>query len=112
MTVNSSRDEIQALTLQAFSLLNQLREQTGRRPALSADDLLLFCYRLRDGYRIVQSTSDRFRGTTFGFLNELLYQLESRQDETLQSPEWRTLIESLLRDLASGKFTLARSADR
>jgi hypothetical protein len=97
--------------LQALSLLNKLREQTGRQPALSADDLLLFCYRLRDGYRIVRSTSDRFRGTTFGFLNELLYQLESRPDETLQSPEWRTLIESLLHELASGKFTLVRSAD-
>jgi hypothetical protein len=112
VTVNSSRDEIQALTLQAFSLLNQMREQSGGRPTLSADDLLLFCYRLRDGYRIVQSTSDRFRGATFGFLNDLLYQLESRPEETLQSPEWSTLIESFLRDLASGKFTLARSAGR
>lgn len=112
MTVNSSRDEIEALTSQAFSLLNQLREQSGRHPALSADELLLFCYRLRDGYRIVQSRSNRFRGTTFGFLNELLYQLESRPDETLVSPEWRTLIESLLRDLASEKFTLARITDR
>lgn len=107
MNSEGSRD----VQLQAEVLLKRLREEPGGRPAASADDLLLFCYRLRDGYRIVRSTSQRFRGSSFDFLHEVLYQLESRPDEALRSTEWRSLIEALLQDLASGKIALARKGD-
>jgi hypothetical protein len=108
VTINSSNTEERGPAREAQSLLEKLHPTTGSQTAPSADDLLLFFYRLRDGYRIVHSTSERFRGSSFDFLHELLYQLESRPEETLQSGEWRSLIEALLHDLASVKLTLTR----
>jgi hypothetical protein len=82
-------------------------QQTHDRPlGTTADDLLLFLYRLRDKYRIIRSTSDRFKGPSFAFLHELLYQLESRPDETMLSAEWRGFVEALLSDMASGKIVV------
>jgi hypothetical protein len=97
--------------LQASSLLRELHEHAGGQQSLSADELLLFLYRLRDGYRVVRSSSDRAKGSSFGFLPDILYQLESRPDEILQSEEWRSHIESLLRDLAEGRSKLSRKVD-
>ena len=79
--------EVGQLIREAQSLLARIKE--GSIPAVSAtaDDLLLFCYRLRDGYRIVGSSSKQFRGPTFSSLNGLLYELESKPDETMQSIE-------------------------
>jgi hypothetical protein len=112
VTVNSSREDTRNLALQAQAILKQMHGRSGGTESLSADDLLLFCYRLRDGYRIVRSTSARFTGTSFVFLNDLLYQLESRPDETLRSPEWRDVIEVLLLDLSSGRLVLAAKVGR
>ena len=92
---------------QARNLLAVIRQSDGGGSAATADDLLLFLYRLRDQYRIVRSTSDRFRGASFSFLHDLLYQLESRPDETMRSSEWRTFIQGLLSDIVSGRITIA-----
>jgi hypothetical protein len=73
-----------------------------------ADDLLLFCYRLRDECRVARSTSKRFQGSSFAFLNELLYDLESRPDDTLRSEERRAFIAELLSDLASGRILVSK----
>ena len=107
MTVNSSDKDVGRIVRDA-QLLSQRLSGPGEQAPPSADDLLLFLYRLRDGYRIVRSSSSRFKGSTFSFLHELLYQLESRPDEALRSDEWRTFIEALLRDLSSGKLILAQ----
>jgi hypothetical protein len=93
---------------QAKVFLTTLRQMQDCHSAAAADDLLLFFYRLRDEYRIIRSTSDRFNGASFSFLHELLYQLESRPDETLLSAEWRTFVEVLLSDLVLGKIVVAR----
>ncbi len=111
MTVNSNGGEKQDCARQAAVFLKQLRDQRSSGKPLSADDLLLFLYRLRDGYRIVRSASGRFKGPSLGFLNELLYQLESRPDETLESPEWREFTESFLYEVASGRVILKQNAD-
>jgi hypothetical protein len=108
VTINPSGGEKQDLTQQADVFLRQLRDQQKGGAALSADDLLLFLYRLRDGYRIVHSGGGRFKGPSFAFLHELLYQLESRPDETLDTAEWREIIESFLQELASKKITLEK----
>jgi hypothetical protein len=102
------RNEIQDLMLQASSLLKAVREHAGGPQDMKADDLLLFLYRLRDGYRVVHSSSDRSKGNSFGFLPDILYQLESRPDATLESEEWNSRIELLLRDLAEGRLMLLR----
>jgi outer membrane cobalamin receptor len=88
--------------------LTALRQTNGPASATIADDLLVFFYRLCDEYRIVQSTSNRFKGPSFSFLHEFLYQLESRPDDTLQSEEWRSFVEVLLSEMASGKSVVAR----
>ena len=92
--------------LQASSLLKELHEYAGSQRNLMADDLLLFLYRLRDRYRVLRPPGDRSKGNSFGFLPDILYQLESRPDATLQSEEWRSRIESILRDLTEGKVTI------
>lgn len=99
--------EKEIIAAQAKVFLTTLHQTHERQSAATADDLLLFFYRLRDEYRIVRSTSDRFKGPSFAFLHELLYQLESRPDETLLSAEWRTFVEVLLSDIASGRIVVA-----
>jgi hypothetical protein len=99
--------EYENVVAQARTFLKELRQSDGRGPVVSPDDLLLYCYRLRDGCRIIRSASERFKGTSFSFLHDLLYELESRPDETMRSPEWNKYIESLLTDIASGKIIIA-----
>ncbi len=98
--------EVQNLLHDAHSLLARLKEGPGDTASAAADDALLFCYRLRDGYRIVRSSSKQFRGLTFVSLNDLLYELESRPDETMRSVEWRSVLENLLHALASGAIVV------
>ena len=93
----------------ARALLMRLGDSTGAGAARLPDDILLFCYRLRDEYRIRRSTSKIISGPTFASLHEVLYQLESRPDETLASDEWRSYLEALLRDITSGAIVLARN---
>jgi hypothetical protein len=102
--MSAERENIAA---QARVFLTTLQQSYDRQSGTTADDLLLFFYRLRDGYRIVRSTSDRFKGPSFAFLHELLYQLESRPDETMLSAEWRTFIEVLLSDISLGRIVAA-----
>jgi hypothetical protein len=92
------------ITATAKMFLAGLHQMSGLQRTPTADDLLLFFYRLRDEYRIVRSTSNRFKGPSFAFLHELLYQLESRPDEALRSEEWRTYVEMLLSDIASDRI--------
>ena len=99
--------EKEDIAAKANVFLTTLHQTQGRQSAATADDLLLFFYRLRDEYRIVRSTSDRFKGPSFAILHELLYQLESRPDETPLSAEWRTFVEVLLSDIASGRIVVA-----
>lgn len=99
------------LMVQASSLLGRLHEHAGSRDEARADDILLLLYRVRDRYRILDPSGDRSKGPSFGYLPDLLYQLESRPDATLQSDEWRPRIESILRDLAEGKLSLSTKSD-
>ena len=96
--------ERETVAAQARMFLRTIQQPHDGKPGTTADDLLLFFYRLRDEYRITRSTSDRFKGTSFAFLHELLYQLESRPEETMMSQEWRAFAEALLSDLASGRI--------
>ena len=98
--------DVRKLVLEARALLVRMSEGSPAADAAVADDLLLFCYRLRDGYRIARSSVREFRGPTFASLNSLLYELESKPQETMNSPEWRSVIESLLRALATGTVVI------
>ena len=106
--MTSGRNEMQELMLQASSFLKALQGHSPDRQGLKADDLLLFFYRLRDVYQVVHSTHRHSKETSFGFLPDLLYGLESRPDETLRSEESRSRIESLLRAIAEGRLTLSK----
>ena len=110
-TDNARHPEVQKLIQDAQSLLKQLGEDPANTPASTADEALLFCYRLRDEYHIVRSSSRYFRGPAFSFLNGLLYQLESSPDETMRSMEWRSMLENLLKDLVSGSIVVERNSD-
>ncbi len=100
--------EEENIAAQAGVLLTRLRQSREGNSDVPADDLLVFFYRVRDGYRIIHSASDRFKAPSFSFLHELLYQLESRPDATLISGEWMAFIEVLLSDLASGRIVAAK----
>jgi hypothetical protein len=92
---------------QARALLEVLRGSSEAEVRKSADDLLLFSHRLHDRYVVLRSSSSRFKGPTFGFLRDVIYQLESRPDETLASPEWRSFLQSLLEEIVTGKIVIA-----
>ncbi len=76
----------------------------------SADDVLLFCYRLLDEHVIVRSTSPRFPGRSFSSLRDVIYQLESKPDETLGNPEWRGVLQSVLEDIVDGRVVVSRKS--
>ena len=65
--------EKESIAAQAKVFLTALQQTHERHSATTADDLLLFFYRLRDKYRIIRSRSDRVKGPSFPFLHELLY---------------------------------------
>jgi ABC-type sugar transport system substrate-binding protein len=73
-----------------------------------ADDLLVFLYDLHDNYRITQSSGSRFSAKSFGFLNDLIYNLESRPDETMQSDHWREFIRAVLDDIVAKRIVIAK----
>jgi hypothetical protein len=91
---------------QARILLDVLKGSSEAEATKAADDLLLFCYRLHDRYVILRSRSQRFKGPTFGFLADVIYQLESRPDEALASPEWSGLLQSLLEEIVAGRIVV------
>ena len=89
----------------ARSFLTLLRNSTDATAL--ADDLLVFFYDLHDRYRIVRSSSPRFSAKSFAVLGDLIYNLESKPDETMKSEYWRNFIENLLGDIATGRIEIA-----
>ena len=73
-----------------------------------ADDLLVFFYDLHDNYRITRSSGSQFSGKSFGFLNDLIYNLESRPDETMQSDHWKEFIRALLDDIVAQRIVITK----
>lgn len=92
----------------ARKFLKAFRESSEVELAKQADDLLLFCYRLRDGYSLVRSSNPRFAGTMHGVLQEVIYELESNPDETLLSAQWRSYLQSFLECIATGAIVIAK----
>ena len=90
----------------ALKFLNILRSSTDATEL--ADDLLVLFYDLHDHYRIAQSSSPRFSAKSFAILGELIYNLESRPDETMQSEHWKSFCEMILEDIDTGRITIAR----
>jgi hypothetical protein len=99
---------MQDVKQQAASLIRQLSGQEGVRQDGLADDILLFLYRLRDGYDIVHSTNTSSGGNELVYLQDVLYQLESQPERALESEEWRARIEGLLRGLTEGRWKLEK----
>jgi hypothetical protein len=97
--------DVQSLIREARTLLARLNSEQAP-DAAAADDLLLLLYRLRDGYRIVRSSNMQFHGPAFASLNGLLYELESKPQQTMRSQEWRSMIENLLRALVTGAVVI------
>lgn len=67
-----------------------------------ADELLLFFYRLKDTARIIRNRSTAFSGRSFDGLSGIIYDLESRPDETLSNCDQVTFLRTLLQDLENG----------
>lgn len=77
-------------------------------PTTLADDLLVFFYDLHDHYQIIQSSRPQFSGKSFAFLNDILYCLESRPDETMIDAHWRSFCKMILEDIATGRIIMAK----
>ncbi|MBI2619351.1 MAG: hypothetical protein HYW57_04665 [Ignavibacteriales bacterium] len=84
----------------ARRLLRLLSEES-RGPA-TADELLLFLYRLKDEASVLRSKSGILSGASFSSLGAIIYELESRPDETLDNPDQREFLRTLLTDLKDG----------
>lgn len=93
---------------QVRALFEVLKGSSEAEVKKAADELLLVCYRLHDQYVVLRSSSPRWKGPTFGFLRDLIYELESRPDETLASPEWHGFLRSLLEDIAIGRIVISK----
>ena len=90
----------------AQSFLKLMRTSTDATAL--ADELLVFFYDLHDNYRIVQSSGSRFSAKSFTALNDVMYSLESRPDETMKTEHWKNFIENLLEDIATGRIVIAK----
>lgn len=90
----------------ARRFLNLLR--TSEDPTPFADDLLVFFYDLHDNYRIVSSTNHRISAKGFTILSDLIYNLESRPDETMRDDHWKSFCEMILEDIAVGRIEMAK----
>ncbi len=71
-----------------------------------ADELLLFFYRLKDSARIVRTSSKVLSGRSFDSLSGILYDLESRPEETLGDPDRVMFLRTILVDLENGTITV------
>jgi hypothetical protein len=91
---------------QARELAGQLRAAAESASTAPADEVLLFLYRLRDGYEIVRSSSRFVSGRRFTVLGDLIYALESNPDHALRSPERLSFVLGLLTDIAERRILI------
>ncbi len=66
-----------------------------------ADEILLYLYNLQDNYTILKSRSPRFSQGPIISLRDLIYQLESRPDETFRNGDMKSRMMLILDDIAS-----------
>lgn len=107
-TVNLVMYAMVQVTTQAKDFLRILQESSPAHAAALADDVLVFLYRLRDNYRIIQSKNRRFSAKTFSPLFDVIYNLEAKPDETMENEEWRKIIVEFLTDLATGRILVGK----
>ena len=88
-------------------MLKELRETGDAQQGDTADNILVFLYRLRDQYRPARSKAGSIASPSIGFFSDIIYQLESRPDAALKSDEWRSRLEDLLRDIAEETLVFA-----
>jgi hypothetical protein len=84
-----------------------LLSESSSGSAAAADDILVFLYRLRDGYRVVRSSRPQFPARRFTFLDGLIYTLESDPAAAFASDEYRSVMTALCTDLANGSLLIA-----
>lgn len=66
-----------------------------------ADEILLYLYNLQDNYTVLKSMSPRFSQGPIMNLKHLIYQLESRPEETFRNSDTKSLMVLTLEDIAS-----------
>lgn len=76
--------------------------------ATLADELLLFLYRLKDEYAIVESASRSITGKSFVVLQGVIYDLESAPDATLRNEATVGFLRTLLEELVRGNIVIQR----
>lgn len=90
----------------ASDLLALLRAAFERGSSAPADELLLFLYRLRDGYRIERSSSRFVSGHRFTVLSDLIHSLEADPEQALRSTERQSFILGFLSDIVEGRIVV------
>jgi hypothetical protein len=106
--VKTESDGIRDVKREASSLLRRLQRLEEEEQREMADDVLLFLYRLRDGYEVLRSDITPSATNELVHLNDVVYQLESSPERTLRSDEWRALIARVLTFLVEGTPTLVK----
>ncbi len=85
---------------QSRLLLNLFKNEAGVELSHHADDILTYFNLLHDQYSIAASKSPRFSGNSFNILEEVIYQLGSDPDATMNNAGFREFIQLVLEDIA------------
>lgn len=92
----------------ARELLRRMHQTPPAELAALADELLLFLYRLKDEYAIVESTSRSIAGKSFVVLQGVMYDLESAPDATMRNEATVGFLRTLLEELVRGNIVIQK----
>lgn len=92
----------------ARALLRRMQQTPFAERSTLADELLLFLYRLKDEYAIVESTSRSISGKSFAVLQTVIYDLESAPDATMHSEETVGFLRTLLEEIVRGSIVIQK----
>ena len=92
---------------EARKFLRLLRESSEYESLKYANEVLMYLYNLQDNYTVLKSRSPRFSQGQIISLRHLIYQLESKPEETFRSCELKNFLMLTLEDIALGRVEAA-----
>jgi len=101
---NTQEGDIIAEARKFLQILQQSSEYESMK---YADEILVYLYNLQDHYTILKTKSPRFSQGKIRSLGDLIYQLESKPEESFRSSELKNFLILALEDIALGRVEAA-----